>query len=139
MAKPKKGTRRSGEEIEELTRKIAPLIAGGMTARDACEKFDLSEGTYRRTAVSLGLPTRPNGKGNGVVTGSMSVKNFPPRPKKGKGSRTPRPLDMNDVGALAHRMTVIDRKLRGFTALRAERKQVADALLKLLQSNPDPS
>jgi len=46
---------------------------------------------------------------------------------------------MNDVGALAHRMTVIDRKLRGFTALRAERKQVADALLKLLQSNPDPS
>lgn len=112
--------RRTSEEVAVLAAKAHELISDGMQIQDAVKKVGLYESVYRRWAKSN-------------VTGRMDISQLPPRPVKGRGGkRTPRVVDEKSVESLAHRISVLDRKLAGVVELQKERKRLAQILLKLL-------
>jgi len=131
----KKAPRRTSQETEELARKVAAAIRGGMMKSEALRKFDLVGSVYRRFEQNLGLPSKPGG----IERGSVDARSFPPRPKTGKVPRVPRPVNENDVGSLAHRISVLDRKLAGVTEMQKERKTLASRLMKLLAGDTPPA
>lgn len=140
----KRKSRRSEEELIALTRKASAAIDGGLTVEEACKKIGIVGSVFRKYAHNLGITGSIKQRdiklaGGKIEQGTMKASAFPPRPKGGKGGkRPPKPIDMNDVGSMAQRISVLDRKLRGIDELQKERRTIANRLLKVLQGDMPP-
>ena len=120
-------TRRTPEQVHAIALKIhAAAESKEMSIEQALNKYELSDSTYRRW-LKKGGPNQVT-----VQRGSVRADTLPPRPKKG-GKRTPRPVDMNDVGSLAVRIARLDKKMAGLLDMREERKRLAERLMQLLK------
>lgn len=116
--------RRTPDEVLKLNKKVDALIADGMTMSEALRKTDVAGSVYRRYLE----------KGKGGEHGSMSASMLPPRPLgNGKGKGAKRMVKMNDVGSVAHRISVLDRKIASVSGLQDERKKLAEHLMGLLK------
>jgi len=118
--------RRNRDEILKAVAEVDALRAGGMDAEQASDKVGIARSVYWR-----------NKKGQPSVTrGTVRADSLPPRPKRG-GKRIKRPLNLQDIGAVAHRIAVLDRKLRAIDGLVRERIRLVGHLITLLKDRKD--
>lgn len=125
--------RKTKEEAEKAYKETLALVNGGMTLQDAIAKSGAAESPYRKWLK------RTKGGTVTVATpgqhGKVDVRSLPPRPKKG-GKRTPKQVDMNDVGSVAMRIARLDKKLRDVEDWVRERVELVARLLILLKQKP---
>jgi hypothetical protein len=117
--------RRTPEETLKANQAVDKLVADGSSIEAAVKKMFVARSVYNRYK---------NKKGG--VTGSMSVSMLPPRPLgNGKGKGAKRMVKMNDVGSVAHRISVLDRKIASVAGLQDERRKLADHLMGMLKAS----
>ena len=117
--------RRSLDEVRALVEQVNEHIAGGSSADAACDKVGLARSVYRRHKKANG--------GAPVVRGSVRADSLPPRPRKHGGKRQPKPLNLLDIGAVAHRIGKLDRKLAAVFTIQRERDRLAERLVLMLK------
>jgi hypothetical protein len=137
-ANPKKGSRRTMAEVASLVEQAKALVDDEkMTVSEACDKVGIPTSNYYRH-----VPDRKRGhkrpmakRADGLrrANGSMKISALPPRPKKG-GFREPKRINPNDVGQVAHRISVLDRKIKRMVPMQMERKRLAQRLLIILKN-----
>lgn len=119
-----KKTRRTQPEIDKLVAEVDALRAGGTDAKTACEKVGIAGSVYWKRK-------KPAGQTKGV-RGSVRAASLPPRPVHG-GKRQKRPLNLNDISAVAKRITSLDNKLKQQEFMVRERIRLVAHLVTLLK------
>jgi hypothetical protein len=84
--------RRDSKETAAAIAEVHKMIAAGTPKMQALEKIGIARSVWNR-----------HRKSNGVEHGQIDASSLPPRPTK-RGKRAPKPINMNDVAAVAGRI-----------------------------------